>query len=186
MDPFTLAFAGIGLATGIFGGISSANNAKQQTQLSQQMVGTEMQENNVRQQAMQVQGQRQQLEVMRNAQRQRAMAVQAGVTQGAQYGSGLAGGTASVTDQATFGLQGINKNLEAGTQMFGLSNQLSEQRIQMAALGGQAATDQGISTLGGAIMKSAPMLGPLASYGTSSAGSSIFGAVNSGGFLFQK
>ena len=164
MDPISLALGIVGIGTSIFGGLSQAKVAKEQAQVSQNIFNLQEQQNNVRQQAMEVSGRRQQLEIMRNTQRQRAMGVQAAVSQGAQLGSGLVGGEAEIENEGLFGLQGINQNLQTGKQMFSLSNQISKQRANLASLGGQMATDQGISKLGGDIFGSSGKLGNMATY----------------------
>lgn len=161
MEPISLAIGAVGLGMQIFGGLSSASNARQQASVSSDIAGQEYGINNAKQAAMDLQGRRTQLENVRNIQRARAQGTEAAVSQGAQFGSGLQGGLAQVTDQGLFNMQGVNDALQTGHQIAGYNNTISSDKMQLATLGGQAATDQGISSLGGALMKSGPVIGQL-------------------------
>jgi len=182
VDPISLTLGVVGLGMSLFGGIGQANAARQTSQLEQQKAAIsentaslEMQQNNVRQQAMELSGRRSQLETVRTAQRARAMAVQSGVSQGAQYGSGVAGGTAQTTGEEMYGLQGISQSLQSGRQMFGLDSSIDLNKIRIAMIGGQeaqisgnAATDAGIASLGGALLKAGPTIGNIFGGGNTS------------------
>lgn len=152
MDPLSLGIGLGGLALQIFGGVKSASNAKEQAAVSQQISGYERDENNVRQQAMQLSARRQQVEIFRNAQRMRAAGINAAVNQGASGGSGLQGALSYNTSQALWNSQGVNQNLDLGQQMFGIDNQISGARVRSSQLQSQAATDNGIMSLGGAVL----------------------------------
>lgn len=211
MDPVTLATLGvtaIGLGTSLFGSSKASSDSKRAAQLGQQYAAQSIQffdqsqavsnditqnnyqQNDVRRQAMNLMNSRQQLEILRTSQRARAMALQAGVSQGAQYGSGVAGGIAQAKDQANWGLLGGSQQTQLGNQMFNLDNSLTGLRAnmtqiqtnaniakatyegQMTGIQGNIASDQGLMSLGGSIMKAGPMIGPLAS-GLGGLGSSL-------------
>jgi len=156
------ALGAVGLGASLFGGLEQASNAKQQAQVSAQIAGLEGQENSVRQASMEAQAKRAQIETLRTAQRARALGVQAGATQtGSLTGSGVVAGIENTEAQGAYGLQGIANNLAFGRQMFGLDAQITQNRIQLAQLGGKAATDQSIASLGGSIMKAGPLVGSL-------------------------
>lgn len=181
MDPITLGIGAVGLGLSIFGGMSAADDAKQlaqqQTQLANQtyeintkISGLEGQVNQQRKAQMELSGRRMQMENFRNVQRSRAMGLNASVNQGAQFGSGLQGGQAQEANQGLYNAQGINSNLEIGRNIFGLNDQISAQKMAlsgvqnhfagvMGSLQSQMATDQGIANIGGAVTKSAGMLG---------------------------
>lgn len=172
MDPMTImgvVSLGSSLIGGIgqmFGASSTSKLEQEKAQVSANTAQLEMQENSVRQESMEMSARRSQLETIRNTQRARAFATQAGVSQGAQFGSGMAGGLAEVTNEGAFGLQGINNNLALGRQMFGLDAKIDQNKIQMAQLGGDEASVQGqsamfggLSSLGGAMMKAGPTIG---------------------------
>lgn len=167
MDPISLAIGAVGLGMQIFGGLSAASNAQQQAKVSSDIAGQEQGINDAKQQAMETQSRRSQLENVRNNQRARAQAVQSATSQGAQFGTGLQGGLAQIQDQTLFNMQGNNQAVQTGHQINQFNGAISSDKMQLASLGGQAATDQGIASLGGALMKSGPMLGQLSQNATS-------------------
>lgn len=155
------AFGLIGLGTSIFGSVGQSQVAHQTAQVSADVATQEGAVNDQRKQQMELQGRRQQLENIRNTQRARAMGQAASVNQGAQFGTGYAGGQAEATDTGITNAVGINQNLQIGRNIFGLDDKISQDKIKMAQLGGQAATDAGIANIGNSIFKSAGMLGNL-------------------------
>lgn len=150
-----------GLATSVFGGMAAASKAKDAYNVQSQISGLENQGNDVREQAMHLSARRQQMEILRTSQRARAQAVQAATSQGASFGSGLQGGLAQVSGQSSFNLAGVNQNLELGADMFGINRQISSKKLELSKIQGDMATDQGISALGGSIMKSGDPLSRL-------------------------
>lgn len=184
MDPISLGLSAVGLGMQIFGGLGQASVAKQSAQVSANIATQEQAVNQQKQEQMNTQARRMQLENVRNAQRGRAQATASAVSQGSSAGMGmqssaLSGGLADVTNQSTFNAQGVNNSLQFGNTIAGYNNNISADKIQLANLGGQAATDQGISSLGGALMKSGPTVGGFAKdLGGASSSSS-------GGMFFQ-
>lgn len=158
-DPISLGISAIGLGLQVFGGFSQAAHAKQNTQLSKQMVAEEAQVQALKQQQMELEGRRMQTENIRNIQRGRAMAVQSGVNQGAQFGSGLAGGLAQVQNQGFWNMMGVSQGLEIGRGIAGHNQNISGIKQQMSDVQGQMATDQGYQSLGGALLKAGPFIG---------------------------
>lgn len=185
MDPISLAVGAVGLGMQIFGGLSSASNARQQAQVSSDVASQEQGINNAKQQAMEINGRRSQMENVRNNQLARSQALENATSQGAQFGSGLQGGLAQIQDQTAFNMQGVNDALQTGRQINTFNQSISSDKQQLASLGGQAATDQGISSLGGALMKSGPVIGQLGqnvTKGFSSIGNSFFGGGSPSGY----
>lgn len=153
----------------------------QQTANAQDQARQEQSISDQKQQAMEVAGRRQQLEIVRTNQRQRAAAIQAGTNQGAQFGSGLQGGLAQIDNESAFNLTGVNSSLMTGRAIAGFNQNITNDRIAGAGLQGQMnllksneqsvqgneksalATDQGYASMGGALMKAGPMIGPLGS-----------------------
>lgn len=152
---------GVGLAMSLFGGISSMNNAKQQAEVSGDIAKQEQAINAQKRDAMELNARRQQMETLRNTQRARAQAVQNATTQGANLGSGLQGGLAEASSQGLFNLVGINSALMTGRNIADLNDKISADKMQLASLGGDAATSQGIMSMGGSLMKAGPTLGSL-------------------------
>lgn len=149
------AIGAAGLITSLIGGAGQTNAAKQSAQIQGQITGLESQVNDQRQQAMVLSARRQQLEIVRNNQRARAMGLNSAVNQGALFSSGYAGGQAQVGDQSLFNLTGVQQNLGIGQNIFSLDKQISAQKMQLSQVQSAAATDSGLSSLGGSIMKSA-------------------------------
>lgn len=176
MDPIsalTMATQVVGLGMSLFGGASSASDAKQAANIQSNIAGLEGGLENQRHTAMELSASRQSLETIRSNQRVRAMAQNNAVQQGAQFGSGIQGGLAQIEDQGLFNLAGINQNLEIGEKMFGINQQITGQKQQLAQVQGKMATDQGIASLGGALTKIGPTVGNI---------SSGFGNLNLGGY----
>lgn len=151
--------AAVGLGFGLFGAISGAHAQNQISQAQSQEAQLEAQQNNVRQQAMELSANRSRMELVRNSQRARALALNSATGQGAQFGSGLQGGYGQISGMSGTNLVGINQNTQLGEQMFGLSDQINQQKLRISQLGGQAATAQGFSSLGKSLGAS---LGPFA------------------------
>jgi len=179
------AVSAVGLGMSLFGGTQQSKIAQQQAAVSGDIAKQELGINAEKQKAMEISGRRQQLEVMRNTQRATALATNNAVTQGAQFGTGLQGGLAQVTDEGNFNMNGINSALMTGRAIAGYNNTISQDKIQLASLGGDAASAAGLSSLGGSILKAGPFIGNLSSgFGKSSSGgnySGTPGASNTGG-----
>lgn len=162
-----------GLAMQLFGGLGGASVSKQQSQLnaqsaqiSGQVSADEGKINEQKKMQVGLEAQRAQLENFRNVQKAQAHNLNTATQQGAQFGSGLAGGQAEAQDQGGVNALGIGQNLEISNNIFGIDADISSKRVQMAnlqsqsaQLGGDAATYQGISSLGGALVKAGPTIG---------------------------
>lgn len=155
------AVQGVGLALSIFGGASAASHAKEAYGIQANITGLENQVEDQRHTAMQLAGRRQQMDILRNNQRARALSTQAAVTQGASLGSGYAGGQAQVQDQSLFNLAGVNQNMSIAENIFGFNKQISQQKLALSKVQSESATDQGISSLGGSLMKAGDPLSRL-------------------------
>lgn len=173
MDPVSIGLGLAGLGLQLFGGMGQASVAKQQAGISAQIAGVsgdvatqEQAINSQKQQQMTLEAQRSSLQNFRNVQQTKAAGLAAATSGGAEFSSSFKGAQASATDQGLYNQEGINQNFQTGTNIFGLNNKISADRIQMASLqsqsallGGQAATDQGLSSLGGALLKAGPTIG---------------------------
>ena len=161
MDPISLAIGAVGLGMQIFGGMGQARASEEAARISADEAKQEQGINAQKQQAMELSGRRQQMEITRNAQRARAMAVQSATTQGAQFGSGLQGGLAEVTDQSLFNLVGVNSALETGRNINQYNNAITQDKYAMAKAQSSGAQDAGYASLGGALLKSGPIIGQI-------------------------
>lgn len=122
------------------------------------------------------------MENFRNVQRARAQGLNAATNQGAQFGSGLQGGQGSAVDQGVTNALGINQNLQIGNAIAGYNQNISADKEQLASLGGQAATDQGIMSLGGAMMSGAGTIGQLGKNAGGMQFNNIFGGGSPSGY----
>lgn len=182
MDPLTIGLMAIGTGLQIFGGLSGASNSREQARLSEDVATQEQAINVQKQQQMQLQAQRARLENFRNVNRAKAAGLNAATNQGAQFGSGIAGGQAQATDQGLYNSLDINQNLSIGDSIAGYNSKISQDRIQMAKLGGDAATDAGLASLGGAFVKSGPTIGAIGKGFGSFNFNSLFGGGSPSGY----
>ncbi len=185
MDPISIGLGVVGLGLQLFGGMKQAENAKQQAGVSAQIAGEEQQVNDQKQLQMQMSASRQQLEIFRNTQKAQSMGLTAATSQNAQFGSGVEGGQAEAVAQGMFNSLGVSQNLEIGNRIAGIDRGISSNRIQLAQLGGNAATDQGLVSLGGSLLKAGPTLGALGKNvgaGFGSIGNNLFGGGSPSGY----
>lgn len=172
MDPLTLGIGAVGLglqAAGILGG---ASNAKRAAEIQNQIGGLEQNLNGQRKMAMELSAKRQSMEIYRTAQRARALALNNATNQGAAYGnsSGLAGGYGQISGQTTTNLNGVNQNLMIGRDIFGINDQISQAKMQLASVQGDQSLFQGLGSLGGAITGSAGTLSNIYQYANAPSG----------------
>lgn len=159
MDPISIGIQAIGLGLQLFGGFSQSRNAKEASQVNQDIARQEQAINDAKTRQMELEGRRTQVENIRNAQRARAMAVQAATTQGAQFGTGLQGGLAQVQDQMGWNMLGVDQALSTGREINQYNRNISGDKQRLAQLGADSATSQGWSSLGGALVKAGPIIG---------------------------
>ena len=115
-----------------------------------------------RQKAMELDARRRQLEIVRQSQRARAMALSSANAQGAAFGSGLQGGYGQISGQSGTNLLGVQQNLEIGRNIFGINAGISNAKMNMADAQSFSAMGQGISSLGGAVLKNFGAINSLA------------------------
>lgn len=175
MDPLTLGIGAISLGMQFFGGAKAAEASSQSAQASQRIAGLEQDVNAQRKTAMELSSRRQQMEIFRNNQRARAMASNAAVNQGAQFGSGIQGGLAQVQDESMTNYLGVSKNLEIGNNIFGINDKISQQKSLISGLQSDAATYNGISSMGGSLMGANKAMTSLYGYATAPSGQITLG-----------
>ncbi len=152
VSPYGIGAGAIGLGASIYGGIEAIGAQKEIADISMQEAGVEKQQNEVRRQAMEMSAHRQMLQQVRNTQRARSQALETGASQGAQFGSGLAGAYGSISGQGSSNIAELSAGLQFGEQEFNLTNQLDDLKMSMAKAQGKLATAQGISSIGQGIM----------------------------------
>lgn len=161
MDPVTAGLAIVGLGMSLYGGMGQAAVSKQQAAVSSDIAGQEQNINVQKQQQAQLEERRSSLQNMRQAQQMRAQATAAATNQNAQFGSGLKGGIAGVTNQENQNQEGLNQNWQTSQNIFGYNSAINSDKMQLASLGGTAATYAGISSLGGSLTSNAKTIGGL-------------------------
>jgi len=148
MDPISLSFMAISLATTGLGMFDKMKGASAQTAAQEQMIGVERQENSLRNQIMHLTANREQMQNLRNVQRARSLATSNAVSSGAQFGSGLQGGLEQVGGAGNTNALNLSQDVQGGDTMFGLSNEMSAAKIAYAQAGGDINTGTGLMQLG--------------------------------------
>jgi hypothetical protein len=182
MDPISLAIGAVGLGMQIFGGIGASQNAKEAAAINQDVAKQEQSINERKMTQMAIESRRMQLENIRNNQRARALSEATAVNQGAQFGSGLQGGQAQINDQTLFNMQGVNQAIQTGSQIYGLNSIISEDKQKLASVQSDMATNQGIASLGGSVMKAGPIIGQLSQGFGGFSFNSLFGGGSPSGY----
>lgn len=172
---------GVGLATGnpiaIIGGIASlagsalsffgaskqAQVQEQEAKVSSEIAGVQMQIDEQRRQLATNIYQRQSAENFRRTQlalhSARAAGVQSGLSAGKGQGSsGVQGGEAQVTAEGATNAFNLGQEYQIGQNVFGLTKQEDLYKMQLAQLGGTAASYAGISALGSSFAQAGPAI----------------------------
>lgn len=150
--------AAIGLGLSVVGGVMQYT--AQQRMIKSQENASKTAEN-ARQQQTQLQATNERRQAVRQTLQARAMSLNAGVSQGAQYGSGVAGGMAQASNQGA-----ENQYITNSSQILGNSVFDANRAYYSATAKGQAgmALGAGLSSLGGAIVNNAGTINRLGTY----------------------
>lgn len=141
--------SGISLVSGIMG------SAAQSEMVAKQAAASTRAEN-AREQQMRLDSHRQRRQAVREGLLARSMSLTAGVSQGAQYGSGVAAGLAQATSGAAENVQAISSNETLGGRVF----QANRDYYQATSEGqAKVAMWQGIGSIGGALSSNAGAIG---------------------------
>lgn len=145
----------------IFGSYEASQDAHKAAGIQKNITADEMQINSQKQTQMNLEANRQIIQNFRNVQRARAAGTAAAVNQGGQYGSGLQGGNAQNTAQGFWNNSGIQQNRQIGNTIFGINNDISSNKMQLADVQADQYTDQAISSFGGTLVKDGGTIGNL-------------------------
>lgn len=178
MDPVSAMIAAAGLALTIYGTVEKSKGANAQEAVQEQEVRTEFQQDQLRNQIMNLTSQREQYQNLRNVQRARSLATANAATSGAMFGSGLQGGLGQVSGQGGQNQLKISQDTMAGNEMFALNQQLSGEKLRYAQAGGTINFGTGLMAVGSGIMGSQKQLTDLTNYGYGQFESNV---LNSGG-----
>jgi hypothetical protein len=158
-----IAGAALGIGLEIFGGKKSYDAAKDYNAAQVQQIQLEQQQESVRFQAAAIKKNRDDLENLRNTQKAAALGLAAGVNQGAQFGSGVAGGQAEVQDEGTFNALGLSQNWQFTSQNYNLTAQLNQAKIAQANAGLKMQQGNAFSSAGKDVLSALPAIGKLSS-----------------------
>jgi hypothetical protein len=151
-----LDLAGLGMS--IFGANESSQAAQAKYDAQKKIAGLEIQADAQRRQAMEISARRNMLQTVRNAQQAQAQALANATSQGAQFGSGLAGGKGTVAGEAGTQMLGVSQNLQIGEKMFDINDQINMQKMAESDAESKMSQGQGMSAFGGDLMKAVPNL----------------------------
>lgn len=163
-----------GLAGGaldIMGGMQEASASKDIATASGNIAGLDEQVNHQRQLQMNLNAQRQQVQNLRNVQRAKSAGLVAATSQGASTGgpgggvsSGFAGGQGQAGAQGAYNALGISQNQQIGNAIFGLDDQIDQQKMNIASAQSKMAGGAGLSSIGKSVMGAAGNLGMLLAF----------------------
>jgi hypothetical protein len=138
--------AGFGLqAYGAFGASSAAKDvAGAQTQIA----GLEMQADQQRRTAMEINARRSMTQNIRSAQVARSLALSAGVNQGAQFSSSVQAGEQGAASQGAYANLGTSQNLQLGEKLFDINSDIDSAKIAESNAKAKEAEAQAIGGLG--------------------------------------
>lgn len=172
MPAVTAAVAAIGIGLAVGGTAMSISAAHDAAEANQGIARQEMKADKQREQQMELDAQRRLRENIRNVQRARSVALNNAVSQGAQFGSGLAGGYGQIAGVGGNEDLGVRQNLQIGRNLFDINRQISAYKMDLADAQYMSSFGSGLTSLGGSLMGSAGTMG------------NIFGSANSayGGF----
>lgn len=137
---------------------NTKKNAQQQSAYQSQALAEQQHQDELRKQQMNLDAMRRQRATLRASLQARAQARTTAVTQGAQFGSVLAGAYGGIAGQTDNQLTSIEQGKELGTEMFASNTRLSGIYRQSAMASADAASNSalygGLTSLGGAMMNS--------------------------------
>jgi len=162
-DAIGLGIGAVGLGMQIFGGSSQSKASAEAAKISKDEALHEQNINNLKTKQMELEAHRSQLQTVRNMQRARALGIASAVSQGANKGSGLQGSLAQISDQANWNNLGIGQALMIGQDVNKENNYISQDKMKMADVQSDMASAQGLSSLGGSLVKSAGLFGQFGS-----------------------
>ncbi len=150
MAALSTIIAGVGLALGAVGTVTSVNAANQQASAAKRA-------ERLRERQMELEAMRQRRAAIRTALRARSAGLVAATAQGAGSGSGIQGGYGQIGGDLGNNMLGINQGTEIGADIF-QANRDGAGAASLAAFG------SGLSSLGGALVSNADTLGRIGTY----------------------
>lgn len=152
MAALSTIIAGVGLAIGAAGAVTSVAGAQQQAQAAKRA-------ERLRERQMELEAMRQRRAALRAALRARSVGLVNATAQGAGSGSGIQGGYGQIGGDLGNNMVGINQATQIGAGIFEANRQGAD-GASLAAFG------SGLSSLGGSLVSNADTLGRLGTYAT--------------------
>lgn len=141
-----LALGAAGTGIQVASSMASADAQKDEIAAQQRAEAT-------REQGMKLDAMRKQREMIRQGILARSQALTQGSNQGAQFGSGVAGAQAGITEQTGYNTLGVQEQTSLGSDIFSANRDAFSAKSRQAEAGSFGAVGSGLSTLGGALMK---------------------------------
>lgn len=184
MDPITIGLVVAGLGLSIFGQSAAKDAQKKQLALQQQ-------QNEERKQAAQLDALRRNREIIRQGVAAHAFAKATATSEGANFGSGLAGAYGGISGRSGVNASGVNQNLGFASNIFALQGGINAAQIAQANAQGISSIGSGLSSLGGALAQNYAQINRLGNYffgspttpvSAAQGGSNAYGAATSGSY----
>jgi hypothetical protein len=169
------AIAGLGLSGA--GMYQSYQGQKRQAASQQEAIRLQQQMDDQRKKAMELDAMRRKREMIRQsiAARSMALATTTALGASAEGSSALPGSYGGIQGRTGVNELGVNQNLEIGRSMFGLQRGVSAAYQNAASAGSQVAMGQGLSSLGGTLLKNLDTFGRVGSFMSGGFGASARG-----------
>jgi hypothetical protein len=161
MAAFSGILGAIGLGISAFGAITTYQAQKEAAAQQEKAYQLQKEAEEQRQRQMNLEAMRKKREIIRNSLAARSDALATTTAQGAN-GSGssaLPGAYGGISGQSGGQLLAVKQNQEIGNEIFDIHGQMFDAYAAGARAQGQAAFGQGLSTLGGVLMKNNSTLG---------------------------
>lgn len=164
MDPIS-AMSGastlIGMGVEAYGFLNESKYASQATQIQQQILATDEQMNQQREQQMNLDAARKMINVQQRTQMARSRTLAAAVNQGGQFGSGAAGASGSEASQAARNVEGISQDWTIGKNIFNLTSLEDQLKSKLTGVQSEQANYGAIAGLGGNLAGGSQSIGKL-------------------------
>lgn len=157
----TAIVAAVGAVASGVGAVTQMSAAKDSAEANKRIAADQQRQEALRMQAMELDAKRKQTEMLRQQQRSRAMALASTTSGNSQEGSGLQGAYGQFSGATNENLLGLNQSLQLGQQNFGISQDITQARYNLADASAMSAYGAGISSLGGALVTNAATIGKI-------------------------
>jgi len=153
------AIAAVGLGLGAAGLIGSNKAANEANAAQQQMLALQRQQMEEQKKQMELDALRRKRDIIRQSIAARSVALTTATAQNAQFGSGLAGAYGTITGRGNSSLLALGQNLAIGENMANLKMSESFAQSRYANAQSQLAFYQGLTSLGGGMLKNLDAIG---------------------------